>query len=86
MCMIITVADHDHDQHPELYVHDDNHGHSNKIFNYNDDHVRHCAQALYYTYVGTRSYTLFPCALTLSNLLRYACLYGKQKAQLIYTT
>ena len=46
MCKIITVADHDCDQHPELYVHNDDHGHGNKLFNYNDDHVCHGAQVV----------------------------------------
>ena len=46
MCKIITVADHDCDQHPELYVHNDDHGHGNKLFNYNNDHVRHGAQVV----------------------------------------
>ena len=47
MCMIITVTDHDRDQHPEMCIHND-HNHDNKI----DDNLHrgdHDHDALYYT-------------------------------------
>ena len=37
MCMIITVTDHDHDQHPEMCIHNDD----NKI---DADHLHRGAQ------------------------------------------